>query len=59
MKPDRKIQAGGVAGMLSTILVWLVGQFDVELPPEVAVAAATLIIFAASYFVPNPPREGQ
>lgn len=53
MKPNRKVQAGGVAGMLSTVLVWTLGQFGVDVPPEIAVSAASLIIFAASYFVPE------
>lgn len=48
-EPTRKIQAVGIAGSITTILVFALGQFGVELPVEVAVALTSVIIFAAGY----------
>ena len=48
-KPDSKVAAGGIAGAISAVLVWAVGQAGVDMPAEVGAGFATLIIFAASY----------
>lgn len=47
-KPKTKVAAGGVAGCLSIIVVWLLGQLGVEVPAEVAAAIATLIAVAVA-----------
>ena len=44
-----KVAAGGVAGALTVVLVFVLTQVGVELPPEVASALTTLISFAAGY----------
>ena len=49
MKPDRKVAAAGVAGSVTTVVVWAAGQAGVVIPPEVAAAVATIIAFAAGY----------
>lgn len=57
MKPNRKVSAGGAAGLASTVLVWILGQFGVVMPAEVAVATATLLTFGVSYFVSEKKNE--
>lgn len=52
-KPNTKVAAGGLAGGLSMIIIWLLGQLDVDLPAEVAAAITTLVTFAVGYFVPE------
>jgi hypothetical protein len=49
MSPQPKVAAAGVAGALTTVLVFVVGQFGLELPAEVAAAVTALISFAAGY----------
>jgi hypothetical protein len=48
-KPIRKVTAAGTAGAASIVLVWLLGEAGVVVPPEVASAFTTLIAFAAGY----------
>lgn len=50
MTPQPKVVAGGVAGALTIVLVWVAGQFGVDVPPEVASAFTVLVSFAAGYF---------
>lgn len=50
MRPNRKVMAGGLAGILSALVLLLTG---VELPDEVAAALATLVAFVVSYLVPE------
>lgn len=49
MTPQPKVVAGGVAGALTIVLVWLAGQFGVDVPAEVASAFTVLVSFAAGY----------
>lgn len=49
MKPDSKVAAGGIAGAIATVLVWVGAQVGIDMPAEVGAGFATLIIFAASY----------
>ncbi len=44
-----KTGAAGLGGAVSIIVVWLLGQFDVEVSVEVASAITTVFAFAASY----------
>lgn len=49
MKPHPKVAAGTTAGAASIVLVWLLGQAGVSVPPEVASAITTLLAFAGGY----------
>lgn len=49
--PTRKVTGAGAAGALSVIVVWIVGLFGVEVPPEVASAATTVFAFAGGFLV--------
>jgi len=51
--PSRKIQAASLAAFTTTILVWIVGQFGVDLPAEVAAAITGLLTALVGYVVPN------
>lgn len=48
--PDTKIQAAGAAGAATVLVVFIAGQFGLEVPPEAAAAVTTLLAFAAGYF---------
>lgn len=50
MQPTAKVSiAGGVAGALTILLVWILEQFHVSVPAEVASSMTTLIAFLASW----------
>jgi len=49
MSPTPKVAAAGVAGAVTTILVFIVAQIGVDLPPEVAAAITALLAFGAGY----------
>lgn len=49
MTPKPKVVAGGAAGAVTVVIVWVAGMFDVDVPPEVASAFTVLISFAAGY----------
>ena len=49
LTPTPKVAAAGTGGALSIVLIYLLAQVGVDLPPEVAAAAATLVAFAAGY----------
>lgn len=52
--PNRKVLVGAAAGAGMTILVWISKAFfGVEVPAEVALAGATVIVFILQYTVPN------
>lgn len=50
MKPTPKVAAGGAAGAVTVVLVWVAGMFDIAVPPEVASAATVLISSGVSYW---------
>lgn len=54
MKPEPKISAAGIGGSIAVVLVWGLGQFGVDMPPEVAASVATLLAFAAGYLRHDP-----
>ena len=55
--PVRKVAAGGVAGAITTIIVWILSAaFKVDMPPEIAAAITVVLSFAAGYFI--PPAAG-
>jgi hypothetical protein len=49
--PTTKVAAGGIAGALTVLVVWILGLLHVAVPPEVASALTVIISFATSYFV--------
>jgi hypothetical protein len=49
--PTTKVAAGGVAGALTVLAVWILGLFHVTVPPEVASALTVIISFITSYLV--------
>jgi putative flippase GtrA len=52
--PRPKVAAAGIAGALTVIVLYVAGQFGLDMPQEVAAAIATIAAFAAGYF----KREG-
>lgn len=53
LKPIPKVVAGGIGSSIVVLLVWIAGEYGVQIPPEVASALTVLVGFAASYFVKN------
>jgi hypothetical protein len=51
--PERKIASAGLAGALTTILVFVLSQVGVLLPPEVAAAVGVLVTVAVGYLTPS------
>lgn len=49
MAPQPKVVAGGAAGALTILVVWIAGLYGLEVPPEVASAFTVLVSFAAGY----------
>lgn len=49
MSPEPKVTAAGVGGAFAIVLVWILGQFGVDMPAEVAAAVTTLLAFAAGW----------
>ena len=48
--PTAKVAAAGGGGAAALVLVFVAGQFGVEMPPEVAAALAALGAAVAGYF---------
>lgn len=48
-KVHRKVAAGGAAGAVSVIVVWIVSLLGVAVPAEVASAFTTLLGTGAAY----------
>jgi hypothetical protein len=51
--PVPKVQAAGAGGALATLIVFVLELVDVDVPPEVAAAGATVIAFLAGYIKEN------
>lgn len=49
MKPQPKVVAGGAAGAVTVVAVWIAGEFGIAIPPEVASAITVLVGTAAAY----------
>jgi len=49
--PTTKVAAGGVAGALTVLVVWILGLLHVTVPPEVASALTVIISFISSYLI--------
>ena len=54
--PARKVTAGGLAGALATILVWVLNTFvlsaEQQITGEIAAALTTVLTFMVGYFIP-------
>lgn len=50
-QPTTKVAAAGVGGSLTVLVIYVLGLFGVDLPPEVASALSALISFGAGYIV--------
>jgi hypothetical protein len=57
MTPTPKVAAGAIGAALSIILVFVMTQFGIVLPPEVAQAVTLLVSFAAGWL--KSERKGQ
>lgn len=53
VRPTRKVSAGLTAGSVVTVLIWVLGLANVEMPPDVSAALVTLLTFATSWLIPN------
>jgi hypothetical protein len=51
LSPTTKVAAGGAAGALTVVVVYVLGLFHLVLPNEVGYALTVLFTFATSYFV--------
>ena len=49
MTVNPKVQAGGAAGAVTILLVWVAGMFGLDVPPEAASAFTVLVSTAAGY----------
>jgi len=49
MNLNPKTTAAGMAGAVTLVIVFVLGQLGVEIPADVAAAATTIIAFAAAY----------
>lgn len=49
MKPENKVVAGGAAGAVTVMVVWIAGMFGIDVPPEVASSFTVLVSFLAAY----------
>lgn len=59
LKPVRKVSAAGIAGAASILIVFILGQFNVEVTNEVASALTALLAFGAGYLVPASTDDEQ
>ncbi len=51
--PVRKVSAGGLAGALTAIIVWILSAaFKIDIPPAIASAITVVIGFIVAYLVP-------
>ena len=50
MAPQPKVAAGGIAGALTIVAVYVAGQFGIDVPPEVASSFTVLVSFTAGYW---------
>lgn len=55
MTVARKVAAGGLAGVIVTILVWILSLWHINLPGDVAAAITVVISFIVAYLVPSHP----
>lgn len=46
---SNKPASAGLAAQFATVLVWALGEFNLEMPPEVGASIAGLLAYAAYY----------
>jgi hypothetical protein len=49
LAPQPKVAAGGIAGVLTILVVYIAGLFGIEVPAEVSSAFTVLVSFVAGY----------
>lgn len=49
-----KIQNSGITGAVGVVVVYILAQVNVQLPPEVWVAIVSIISAAAGWLTPSP-----
>lgn len=49
MNLNPKTKAAGVAGAVTLVIVFVLGQLGVEIPPDVAAAVTVILTFIAAY----------
>lgn len=50
-EPTQKVQAAGIGGAVTSLVIWLIASFThVEMPAEVGAALATIFAFVFAYF---------
>lgn len=49
MNLNPKTTAAGIAGAVTLVIVFVLGQLGVEVPADVAAAVTTILAFAAAY----------
>lgn len=54
--PTTKVAAGGIAGALTVVLVFILNRFHVAVPADVASEFTVIFSFATSYLVKERPR---
>jgi hypothetical protein len=47
--PTNKVAAVGIGGSIATILVFIAGQFGVDVTPEVSAAFVVVVTFLSGY----------
>ena len=51
--PNRKVGSAGLAGALSVLVIWILGESGIDISAEVAAALTTVLMFAVGYLVPE------
>ena len=55
--PTTKVVAGGSAGAITVVLLFILAQFHIVVPAEVGSALTVILSFVASYFVKERPAR--
>jgi hypothetical protein len=50
LKPTPKMQAAGVSGAVTILLVWVASLFGLDIPEYAAAAIGVVLTWAAGYF---------
>jgi putative flippase GtrA len=56
--PTMKVAAGGSAGAVTVVLVYILAQFNLVVPADVASAVTVIFTFLTSYFIKERPTAG-
>ncbi|WP_338601589.1 N-acetylmuramoyl-L-alanine amidase [Saccharopolyspora sp. SCSIO 74807] len=58
-KPGRTVAAGGAAGAVGTVAVWIASLYGVQMPEPVAASIVLVLSAGMSYFVPDRQEAQQ